>query len=394
MAGQVVFGDNYFPRIQDEAKVWRQLQKGGHLLLLAPRRVGKTSLLRHLEGKPQDGFVFLYVMVQSCNTGHEFYQEILAKLYDSGLVGAFDTLRHKGKGLVSSVFGHIKSIEGGGAGLSFQTTDRPLTASDLAQAFGQLALNGKKLILVLDEYPDVLEKISQRESPQAAVDFLAATRSLCQTLDQGQKVQFIFTGSIGLDTLAQRLGSSGLINFTDKITLNPLSEADALAFIGFLARKNGGQLSLDAATARHFLQKVAWLMPYYIEILWERLEELCLDNAIENPGASQVDQAFEVLFGQNYKKNFNHWVERLRRFDQDEQKLAKAILGQLALVDALGYNDIHNLFQAENYRQVHGHYVLDCLEHDGYLFEHAEKSYRFTSPVLKEWWRRYADRII
>jgi predicted AAA+ superfamily ATPase len=46
MTGQVIFGDKYFSRPKDEERVWRRLKRGGHLLLLAPRRVGKTSLLR------------------------------------------------------------------------------------------------------------------------------------------------------------------------------------------------------------------------------------------------------------------------------------------------------------------------------------------------------------
>jgi len=52
MTGQVIFGDKYFSRPKDEDRVWRRLKRGGHLLLLAPRRVGKTSLLRHLENNP------------------------------------------------------------------------------------------------------------------------------------------------------------------------------------------------------------------------------------------------------------------------------------------------------------------------------------------------------
>jgi len=141
MTGQVVFGRDYFSRPKDEERVWRRLKRGGHLLVLAPRRVGKTSLLRHLENNPREGFVFLYVMVQSCNTEHQFYKEILEKLYSSEFTDRLDTLSRKGKELVSSIFHNIKGIEFGDAGISFQNNDYKLTAADLEKVINNLKLN-------------------------------------------------------------------------------------------------------------------------------------------------------------------------------------------------------------------------------------------------------------
>ncbi len=393
MPGQVVFGDKYFSRPKDEARVWPRLKGGGHLLLLAPRRVGKTSLLRHIENNPQEGYVFLYVMVQSCTTEHAFYKEILEKLYSSEFTKKLDKLNKKGKELIASILNSIKDINLSDVGISFKNSEYKLTASDLANVINALELN-QKLIVVLDEYPDVLEKIDKNHGKQAAIDFLSNTRTLCQNTKLTQKVQFIFTGSIGLDTLANRLGSSGLINDRDKVHINPLTRTSALDFITFLENKPGNNFSIDKSVAICLLQKIKWLMPYYIEALWLRLEDLCCDHDIANPTAKDVDEAFELLFHRNYRTTFNHWAERLDRFEKDEAKLAKAILDRLAEDGELSFNEIYNIFQDNNYQHLNGNYILDCLEHDGYLFEHEEKLFKFTSPILKEWWRRYADRTL
>lgn len=393
MTGQVVFGKDYFSRPIDEARVWRRLNRGGHLVVLAPRRVGKTSLLRYLENHPQEGFVFLYVMVQSCNTEHEFYKEIFEKLISSEFIDRLEKLKHSSKEMLFGLLDKIKGIKFGEAGITFQDKDHQLNATDLEQLVTSLNLD-HKLILVLDEYPDVLEKINDKEGKQAALDFLASTRRLCQNTELSQKVQFIFTGSIGLDTLAHRLGSSSLINDKDKVSIDPLKPADALNFIEFLQQKNNSSLLLNAAIANYLLQKVEWLMPYYIEALWEKLEDYCADNSIDNPTQDHVDAAFELLFHTNYRTTFNHWAERLRRFAKDEAKLAKNILDQLARSGELSYAEIYNLFQDDTLPAVNGNYVLDCLEHDGYIFEHAAKKFKFSSPILKEWWGRYADRTL
>lgn len=393
MTGQVIFGDKYFPRPKDEARVWRRLRKGGHLLLLAPRRVGKTSLLRYLESKPQQGYVFLYVMVQSCNTEHQFYKEILEKLYSSEFTKKLDKLNQKGKELITLITRCIDGITIGEAGISFRNSEHKLTVSDLEKVINGLELD-QKLILVLDEYPDVLDKISKNQSKEAAIDFLSNTRTLCQNIELSQKVQFIFTGSIGLDTLAHRLGSSSLINDRDKVSIDPFTETTSLEFISFLEKQYESTLSLEKPIAKYLLQKIEWLMPYYIEILWERLEDFCCDNDIENPTEDDVDKAFDLLFHKNYRTNFNHWAERLTRFEKDEIKLAKELLDKLTESGEISLNEIKNIFQDENYKHLKGSYILDCLEHDGYIFEHKEKSFKFTSPILKEWWRRYADRTL
>lgn len=393
MTGQVVFGKDYFPRPQDEARVWRKISRGGHLLILAPRRVGKTSLLRYLEFHPQDGYVFLYVMVQSCKTEHEFYKEIFEKLISSEFTDRLDKLKHSSKDMIFTLLKKVKSIKIGEAGITIQNQDDVLTAADLEHVISKLNLD-HKLIVILDEFPDVLEKVNLLEGKQAALDFLATTRSLCQSNEISQKVQFIFTGSIGLDTLAHRLGSTSLINDKDKVSINPLSEEDGLKFIEFLQHKNTSQLSLSKTSAQYLLQKVEWLMPYYIEALWERLEDYCIDKAIAHPAAQHVDAAFEELFHTNYKSTFSHWAERLRRFETNEAKLAKTILDELTIVDTLNYSAIYNIFQDERFQQANGNYVLDCLEHDGYIFEYQVKTFKFSSPILKEWWRRYADRTL
>ncbi|MGB4913341.1 MAG: hypothetical protein WBO95_14690, partial [Candidatus Dechloromonas phosphoritropha] len=45
--GNPVEGDDFFDREQEQRRAWRKLE-GSHLLMLAPRRIGKTSLILRL----------------------------------------------------------------------------------------------------------------------------------------------------------------------------------------------------------------------------------------------------------------------------------------------------------------------------------------------------------
>ena len=46
--GSPVVGADFFDRHEEQARIWRRLEHDS-ILLLAPRRVGKTSLLHRLE---------------------------------------------------------------------------------------------------------------------------------------------------------------------------------------------------------------------------------------------------------------------------------------------------------------------------------------------------------
>ncbi|WCN13656.1 ATP-binding protein [Marinomonas mediterranea] len=393
MSGQVVFGEKYFERRKDEQKVWRYLDRGAHIILLAPRRSGKTSLLRHLEQNPKNDYIFLYTMVQSCTTEQEFYKQIFDQLYDTDFIKNLERANQKGKDFLSKVLNSIDSINIAGSGVKLTDKNRHITYQDLATVIRKLQLD-KKLVIVFDEYPDLIESIYEKDGITAVKNFMKNTRTLCQDTSLNDMVQFIFTGSIGLDSLANRLEVSNLINDQQKLSISTLNEADGVAFIHFLTSKNNSTLQIESDVATYMLNKVQWLMPYYIEILWESLEDHCFDIEKTTPTTDDVDTAYTALFEQTYRSNFNHWVERLKRLETSERALAKAFLNLLARSEEASYNDYFNLSQQEKYQDTQHGYVIDCLEHDGYIFETAPKTYRFTSPILKDWWNRHANRAL
>lgn len=393
MSGQVVFGKKYFERHKDQQKIWRYLDRGAHIILLAPRRSGKTSMLRHLEQNPKDDYIFLYTMVQSCTTEQAFYKQIFDQLYDTDFFKNLERANKKGKEFLSSVLSKIDNISIAGSGIKLTDKARHITYQDLATVIRKLQLD-KKLVIVFDEYPDVIEAIHEGGGLTAVKNFMKNTRTLCQDTSLNEMVQFIFTGSIGLDSLANRLGVSNLINDQEKLSLSTLSQPNGLAFIDFLCDKNDSELNITPDIALYMLGKVQWLMPYYIEILWERLEDHCLDTENLTPTCSDVDTAYTTLFDQAYRSNFNHWVERLNRLEKSERELAKEFLNLLAQSEQASFNDFFNLSQQEKYQDTNHGYVINCLEHDGYIFESEAKTYRFTSPLLKDWWNRYANRAL
>ena len=133
-------------------------------------------------------------------------------------------------------------------------------------------------------------------------------------------------------------------------------------------------------------------MPYYIEILLLSVEDYCCENEITKPRIDDIDESFEQLFSQNYLANFNHWAERLERLEKQEVKFAHEILNHIATNGTISPQLIHNIKEAPETAEVNSKYLIECLIHDGYIFETDTHEYKFTSPMLKEWWARYANK--
>lgn len=178
-----------------------------------------------MERNPKAQYVFLYSIVQSCATEHEYYKAIIENLFKSDFTDKLDTLKNWGKDKLDTLRASIKGIKIADAGIEFDSKDRRLD----------------------------------------------------------QKIQFIFTGSIGLDTLVNKLNLSNLINALNTLSVEALSEGKADEFLDFIRNDPEENIELTTETKQYLLEKVGWLMPYYIELLWASLEDLCCDEEITKP---------------------------------------------------------------------------------------------------------------
>ena len=78
ITGQAVTGENLYGRSRELADLWEKLEQGEHVLMLAPRRVGKTSLMQELQRDPRERWAVIYVEVEGCDGAADCVAAILA----------------------------------------------------------------------------------------------------------------------------------------------------------------------------------------------------------------------------------------------------------------------------------------------------------------------------
>jgi len=72
--GQATRGEDFFPRPKITNEIWAKLEAGSNVLLVAPRRIGKSSILFDLLDNPKEGYIVIYYTSESVNNHNEFYK--------------------------------------------------------------------------------------------------------------------------------------------------------------------------------------------------------------------------------------------------------------------------------------------------------------------------------
>ena len=78
--GQAVMGDDLYGREPELELLWERFEQGEHVLMLAPRRVGKTSLMMELRRKPRANWDVFYVDVEDAEDSADSLAAIVATL--------------------------------------------------------------------------------------------------------------------------------------------------------------------------------------------------------------------------------------------------------------------------------------------------------------------------
>jgi len=245
-------------------------------------------------------------------------------------------------------------------------------------------LEGHKLIIMIDEFAQTIEYIQQKEGTTYAVHLLQSNRALRQNSDINNKFQFIYTGSISLEGIARRMDSSKFINDLDILKVTPLSEEEGKALINELLK--GLDFTMDDDTINHMLNEIKWLIPFYIQLAMDKIQDIYDEEQLRAIYNKSVDIAIKRMIEENNK--FSSWYERLKVYKNNDYKFILEVLNIISITRAkmITYNEIHDLAVKYNIKETYKN-LLNTLIDDGYINnDDEEKIYTFTSPILRMWW--------
>ena len=377
--GQAADGENkFFPRKKITDRIWRKLDRGEDLLIVAPRRVGKSSILRYIERNPNDGYFVKYISIMSVDSSNGFFKKLFTSLLeDDEIYGFAKGYLTNARKIIKNFGKKIRSI--GFEGIELDANEQIDYYTETIELLKSLPKKTKKIVFLLDEFPDTVLNIS-KHSQKEAINFLQQNRDLRQEYGD-LNIQFILTGSIGLGNVVEKLNKKDVINDLTHIEVEPLNDSEAKELLESLCLgldKLGICLSFDDNTKDYFLQKLTWNIPYYIQLIVDSL----VDDGVEIVNDKEIDKIFDkVIKAKTYADYFSNWKNRLRETFEKEQ--------EMLVIKILNYISIHNQMSYDEMKEIHQNLelqeILEVLKYDGYISEN-NKVYQFNSPLLKGWW--------
>ena len=372
-----------FDRLTETATLWQQLAAGRNLLMLAPRRIGKTVLLNHLlETAPANGFRAILLDVEGLFDEKAFFRECCASIQEE---------QSTGKRVMTGFSQRLSQLLHGG-GQADDDWRGWLVRTDW-QAFAETLFghiddhqDDPPWCLLVDELPVFLQRLQERDGPPAIRDFLYWLRGMRQ---RHKRIRWLYAGSIGLDSVARRNRVEGALNDLDPFQLGPFLPDTARGLMADLAARRGLTFTEDAATRG--CERLGWLSPYYLERV---AEDACARTGVGGVVApGQVNAAMDRLIDLDKRLYWASWREHLdRNFPEPDRTRLYRILETVAKADD-GADGNRLLAALARGDQLVGELDVRDLIHtlitDGYLVRAADGRYRFLMQLLREWWLRF-----
>lgn len=381
--GNPARGEAFYPRNKEIKKIYKVLNSGTSIYLSAPRRVGKTSILKYIEEFPEDHYYFIYVITESIETHNDFFKVIFEELVKSEAIKKLAKVSTVIKDAISSILGRVKHV--------YNVEIREAGETDyyeiLVELFSNIKSEHGNVVLLIDEFPQTIQNILNKDGKQVAERFIQQNRELRHHKHVQDKVRFIYTGSLSLYPMVEKVTALTSVNDLRTVEVGPLSHDLAFHFITLLLEND--KLKLNDDLLNYTLEKIGWLIPFHIQLIAQEILDVYESTGIEVSKQS-IDKAFEEVVDARNKPQFEPYFARLNTlFKESEYGFVLDVLKYIAINDFMDgdlLNEKGVKFGVQSTRLV-----MDILEGDGYVFL-FDKQYRYASPILKLWCQKHICR--
>ncbi|MBL0071102.1 MAG: ATP-binding protein [Bacteroidetes bacterium] len=228
ITGSVAEGDKYFRRDEIESRIWDEILNHNHVLFLASRRVGKTSIVKYMSDNPPGSWYCKYENIQSDRSVQDFYKRLCRMTNESV------SLQGKLEKLVATILSKYKIVSLGPDGIGLEHQE--VNYRDLFfEILKHLKKEKQKVVLFLDEFPDVIHNIYNDHGAIQAEQLLSDMRTFRQSSDFKDVFVMVLLGSVGLNHIVIKIsGRTDKVNDLHKEYLSALSLEQALNFLEHL----------------------------------------------------------------------------------------------------------------------------------------------------------------
>lgn len=398
--GNWVQGNSFFDRQSEVEELSERVRAGSHTLVVGPRRMGKTSLvretLRRLEEKGK------------CTT---FFVDIEGAEDPADAIVAIAAECRSATGVWSRFSKAIRNVVPVGE-LQYKDFKIRLRAQIHSRnwkkqgdaIFQALAGQEKPCVLAIDELPLLVRRLLTQGTDDITEEGRSATDVFLSWLRQhGQShrsnVTIVVSGSVSIEPILQQAGLTAHMNIFQPLSLDAWDENTSSQCLAALAESYS--IDLPQEVRQSMCRRLRHCVPHHVQQFFDHMLTHLRRSSRRLATLEDVQTVYKRdMLGPRGQADLPHYESRLKLVLSDpDYHIAMEILTEAAISDGFIANDAllrYRLYYADGGQRTDFavENILNLLAHDGYLSRTSE-GYRYISGLLEDWWRlRYGGTFV
>jgi hypothetical protein len=392
--GKVVTGEWFWDRETEIELLTNKIDEGANILLVAQRRIGKTSVLAELHERLRERYTCLFVDLQRARNSPRAIADISMAIHEHRSL--WEKTSELFANILEKVTDSVEKVEAGEFGVTIRAGLSGGNWMDKGDEIFEILANAEKpVVLMFDELPimvnfmlkgDDFKITSERRS--RADEFLSWLRK--NSIEHQSKVRTIISGSIGLEPILRQARLSATINHFLPFELKPWDEVTAKGCINALA--NEYSVTLQNGVPEEMVERLGCCIPHHVQMFFSHIYDRCIRKGKMEFSVEEAGDVYEKeMLGVRGHAELTHYEERLEMvLGKDLFTLAIDMLTEAAVTRCLTKEAIATFrkeYTLEDVDIVEAQKeVIWVLEHDGYIRQ-SKEGYVFVSKLLRDWWK-------
>ena len=391
--GNPAIGNDFIDREREVAQILNALEKD-NVLLIAPRRFGKTSIMRKVEaqllGRDE---ICVFLEVEDVKSPQRFLSEMVMELMGDEKIER----RNKLISAFGNAFQWFKdNVEEIGISSIFKAKLRSSIEKDLKDdwieksnlIFDIIKEANTPVYFIIDEFPIAIKNMERDEAKQ----FIHWFRKLRQI---SGNLRFVIGGSVSMDRVVRDIGGISVINDFKRVHISGFQKQVVFEIIERIFEEEGWEYKQSFGNTIVGCIGESYI-PYFVAIMLSAIKEECdlRDATIDD---ELIDKIYNHrLLGNEGKHFFEHYFHRLKIFYTDmDEKAARAILRNVCNADYYPIEYAFDIFKTETGSNDYEKFMdlIADLSNDFYVEYDSKLGLKFYSKMLKDWWRVYHGLI-
>lgn len=392
--GNWVVAERFWDREDELELLGEYLDEGAHVLLVAPRRIGKTSLMRETARRIGSRYVCLHVDLQKANSPADAVAEL--GLATRPHASVWEKTKQVFGNVLDQVAGRVESVSLEDVAITLRSGLNAGNWQDKGdRLLESLAAIELPVVIFLDEVPILVNRLLKGDDYQITPErrreadlFMSWLRR--NSIRHQGRIRFVVTGSIGIEPVLRQAGLSATLNAFTSFELGAWSLDVSVGCLQALANQYG--LEISAEVAAHMVETLGYAIPHHVEMFFDKVYEECRRKNTNRVSFDLVNQAYQTgMLSIRGHVELSHMEERLKMVLGPELQaltlecLTEAALSPQLTPDAAMFLAAEHNFDSRDSVDVLRE-ILGILEHDGYLRRESDGSYVFQSRLLRDWW--------